>query len=300
MRFQDLFHGERLTEVGLFIGHHMPTWFGHALARVVSWFICLFRPAIYGVVAANLRQILGPGARSKDMRTVACRLFYHAGQTYYDFYHVLDAPRESLPDMMPLDAPLMEMIAAERAQGHGVLLAVAHMSNFDLAALSLGARGLSAQVLSLSRPPGGFTILNRIRAQAGHEMTPISPQALRQAIQRLKQGGIVVTALDRPVPEDEPTVEFFGRRSYLGTGPARLSLATGATLIVVSPYYVPRQGYRLAVLGPIEVARSGDRTHDVAVTMARLAGILEELVRPRPHQWLMFYPVWPPADAPEV
>ncbi len=293
MRFKKLFEGERLTELGLFIGEHLPPWIGHTLARLISWGICLFRPAVYRVVTANLRHVLGPDATAREIRATACRLFYHAGQTYYDFYHILNAPKETLPDLIPLDAPLMEMIAAERARGRGVLLVVAHASNFDLAALSLGARGLSAQVLSLSTPPSGFVILNRIRAQAGHEITPITPQSLRQAIRRLREGGLVVTALDRPVPEEGPDVALFGEPSYLGTGPARLALTAEAAVLVVSCYHVPRQGYRIAVVGPVEIARSGNRQQDIDDNMERFAAILEELVRPRPEQWLMFYPVWP-------
>ena len=183
-----------------------------------------------------------------------------------------------------------------------------HMSNFDLLALSLGARDLPIQMLSLADPQAGFHLLNYLRATGGFEVTPITPESLRAAIRRLKSGGIVLSGMDRPIPADselglssrrriETLVEFFGRPAYLPVGPARLALMTGALVIMASCYYEPDKGYGLEVTEPLEMIRTGDRRRDIMTNVRRLADILEQHVRARPEQWMMFHPVWPELPA---
>jgi KDO2-lipid IV(A) lauroyltransferase len=167
------------------------------------------------------------------------------------------------------------------------------MSNFDLLGLSMGVQGLPIQVLSLANPQAGFHLLNYLRATAGFEVTPITPESLRAAIRRLKSGGIVLTGVDRPIPEDRELVEFFGRPAYLPVGPVRLALMTGALVIMASCYYEPDEGYGLKVTGPLEMIRTGDRKRDLMTNVRRVVDILEQHVRARPEQWMMFHPVWP-------
>jgi KDO2-lipid IV(A) lauroyltransferase len=113
------------------------------------------------------------------------------------------------------------------------------------------------------------------------------------AIRRLKSSGIVLTGMDRPIPEDEELIEFFGQPAYLPVGPVRLALMTEATVIISSCYYEPDEGYALEFTEPIEMIRTGDRRQDILTNTRRLAVILEGYVRAHPEQWMMFHPFWP-------
>jgi KDO2-lipid IV(A) lauroyltransferase len=179
------------------------------------------------------------------------------------------------------------------AQKRGLLLLTSHMSNFDLMGLSVAARGFPIQVLSLANPEAGFHILNYLRAKAGLEITPITPESLRAAIRRLRGGGLVATGIDRPIPEDRELIEFFGRPAYLPVGPVRLALMSDVTVVMGSCHYEPDEGYALEVTGPIEMVRTGDRRQDILTNARRLAGILEGYIRAHPEQWMMFHPIWP-------
>jgi lauroyl/myristoyl acyltransferase len=282
-----------VTRIGIFIGQHTPRWLGYGLARVISDIIARQKPQIYWTVRANLRQILGPEADDVTLHEMTRHVFFHAGQTYYDFFHAIDQPPDVLAEAVRIPEALIAQIKSETARGQGVLLLGTHMSNFDLAGLSLGARGLPIQMLSLANPEAGFHILNYLRAGGGYEVTPITPESLRAAIRRLKNSGIVVTGMDRPIPEDRELIEFFGRLAYLPVGPVRLALMTGATVIMDSCYYEPDEGYVLEVTGPIEMIRTGDRRQDILTNTRRLAVILEGCVRAHPEQWMMFHPLWP-------
>jgi KDO2-lipid IV(A) lauroyltransferase len=167
------------------------------------------------------------------------------------------------------------------------------MSNFDLTFLALGAHRLPIQILSLADPQAGVHIQNRLRHEAGLEITPITPESLRAAIRRLKSGGLVLTGADRPIPQDRELVEFFGRPAYLPVGPARLAMMTGATVVVGACHYDPDEGYVLDATWPVEMARTGDRRQDTLTNTRRIAAIVEGYVRAHPQQWMMFHPFWP-------
>ena len=292
MRFQDLTSSKPITRIGIFIGQHMPRWLGYGLARVISGMIACQKPQIHWTVRANLRQILGPEADDVTLHEMTRHVFFHAGQTYYDFFHAIDQPPEVLAEAVRIPEAFIAQIQSETARGRGVLLLGTHMSNFDLAGLAMGTRGLPIQMLSLTNPQAGFHILNYLRAKGGYELTPITPESLRAAIRRLKSSGIVLTGMDRPIPEDRELIEFFGRPAYLPVGPVRLALMTEATVIISSCYYEPNEGYALEFTGPIEMIRTGDRRQDIRSNTRRLAVILEGYVRAHPEQWMMFHPFW--------
>ena len=282
-----------MTRLGIVIGRHMPRRMGYGLARIAAGIIAGRKPEVYWTVRANLRQILGPEADDVTLHRMTHQVFFHAGQTYYDFFHAIGQPKEVLAEAVPIPDEILAFVRSETARGQGVLMLAAHMSNFDLLGLSMGVQGLPIQMLSLANPQAGFHLLNYLRATAGFEVTPITPQSLRAAIRRLKSGGIVLTGVDRPIPEDRELVEFFGRPAYLPVGPVRLALMTGALVIMGSCYYEPDKGYGLEVTEPLEMIRTGDRRRDLMTNVRRVVDILEEHVRARPEQWMMFHPVWP-------
>jgi lauroyl/myristoyl acyltransferase len=293
MRLQDFFSSRAITQLGIYLAQYMPQRLGHGLAQVAAHVIARRKPQIYWTVRANLRQVVGLGVDETALHNMARRLFAHAGQTYYDFFHVIGRPPEVHAKMVRIPESMVDHIRSEMSKGNGVLLLGMHMSNFDLVLLAFGAYGFSVQVLTVSDPVPGFHILNRLRARAGFEVTPITRESLRTAVRRLKGGGLVLTAGDRPIPEDRALISFFGRPAYLPLGPVRLAMMSEAKILMGGCHYDPQQGYVLEVTGPIELARTGNWRRDMIDNTGRLAVILEGYVRAHPEQWMMFYPLWP-------
>ncbi len=293
MRLQDFTSSKLMTQLGLFIAQHTPRRVGYGLARIVASIIAHRKPEIYWTVRTNLRQIVGPEVDEGALHEMARQVFFHAGQTYYDFFHAIGQPPEALVKEVQVPESLIEQIRSEMARGQGVLLLGTHMSNFDLVGLAISAHDLPIQMLSLADPQAGFHILNRLRAMGSFEVTPITPGSLRAAIRRLKNGGVVLTGADRPISQDRELIEFFGRPAYLPVGPVRMALMTGATVFVGSCHHDPDEGYALKFTGPIEMVRTGDRRQEVLTNTSRLAVTLEGYVRAHPEQWMMFHPFWP-------
>jgi lauroyl/myristoyl acyltransferase len=300
MYIQDFISSGPVTRLGLFLGRHLSRQAGYGLARRVANVIVRRKPTVYRTVRANLRQIVGPQLDSGALDEMVRQVFFHAGQTYYDFFHAVDQPLEVFIEAVRVPESLIERIEFEMVTGRGVLLLGTHMSNFDLVGLAVGAHDLPVQVLSLANPGAGFRVLNHLRATQGFEITPITHQSLRVAIRRLRSGGIVATGVDRPVPQDQALVEFFGRPAYLPVGPARMALRSGAAVIVGSCRYDSDEGYVLEFVGPLEMVRTGDRRQDILSNTRRWAAIVEGYVRAHPEQWMMFHPVWPNSSTAEI
>ncbi len=293
MRLQDFTNSKPVMALGLFLARHAPRRAGYGLARIAADVIARRKPELYWTVRTNLRQIVGPSVDDDALHEMTRQVFEHAGQTYYDFFHAIGQPPQVLAESMQIPKSLLEQIRSEMARGQGVLILGVHMSNFDLLFLALGAHRLPLQILSLAAPQAGVHIQNRLRSEAGLEITPITPESLRAAIRRLKSGGIVLTGADRPIPQDRELVEFFGRPAYLPLGPARLAMMTGATVVVGACRYDPDEGYILDTTWPVEMTRTGDRRQDTLTNTRRIAAIVEGYVRAHPEQWMMFHPFWP-------
>lgn len=295
MHVQDFFSGKLVTQVGVLIGQHVPRRVGYGLAQLAANIIARRKPEVYWTVRGNLRQIIGPEVNENALHDVTRRVFAHAGQTHYDFFNAIGQPPEILVKAVHIPESLFMHINSSMAQGRGVLLLGMHMSNFDLVMLTFGAHGLPSQVLTVADPEAGFYVLNRLRVKAGFEVTPITPESLRAAVRRLRNGGLVITAGDRPVLEDRELITFFGRPAYLPLGPARLAMMSEATVLMGGCHYDSHDGYVLHITGPIEMVRTGDWRRDTLANTRRLSTILEGYVRAHPEQWMMFYPLWPEA-----
>jgi len=295
MHVQDFFSGKLVTQVGVLIGQHVPRRVGYGLAQLAANIIARRKPEVYWTVRGNLRQIIGWDADKSVLDEMTHQVFAHAGQTHYDFFNAIGQPPEILVKAVHIPESLFMHINSSMAQGRGVLLLGMHMSNFDLVMLTFGAHGFPSQMLTVADPQAGFYVLNRLRVKAGFEVTPITPESLRAAVRRLRNGGLVMTAGDRPIPEDRELITFFGRPAYLPLGPARLAMMSDATVLMGGCHYDSHNGYVLHITGPIEMVRTGDWRRDILANTRRLSTILEGYVRAHPEQWMMFYRLWPEA-----
>lgn len=293
MRLETILNHPIITGTGLRLARLLPPRIGYALAEGAASAICRARPLLYQVVRNNLRHVLGPAAGDATLTATTRALFKHAARTNYEFFHMVGKSAEETTAVLPLPPARIAQIRAARADGRGVLLLGTHMGNFNLGILALAAAvDVPIQALSVANPNQGFTLLNQWRTRWGMEITPISRQSLRRAVDRLETGGVVLTAFDHPIPREDRLISFFDHPSYLPLGPARLARIPDLFVMLGSCHYDPAHGYLLHT-HILDAERTRDRKHDTLVNAHRMAQVLEEYVATHPEQWLMFYPLWP-------
>jgi lauroyl/myristoyl acyltransferase len=294
MSLKSIISSPRTMRWSMHLSQHSPERLGPHVARLAASIVGWFKPAVYQVVHANLRQVLGPDTSPEALDQVTRRVFYNFIRNYIDLFRALRLPQEELATLVEL-SPESEAIARSFANmQRGTVLVSLHLGNFDLAGQVLANRAPAFQVISLPDPPPGFQWLNEVRHRSGAKITPLSSTALREAIGLLRSGGVVCVAGDRPVSELDRPVPFFGRPARVPSGHVRLTLQTGADLVIAhSIFSQETQKHVVHLAPPLEMIRTGNRKEDVWLNMRQVLDALEEVIRRCPEQWYMFVPVWP-------
>ena len=251
-------------------------------------------PLVKGL-RANMAVVLGLPEGHPRVQHAINQLFHNFVRGYVDFYKAIGKGPHGVFTACEFDENLLDSIAACLTSGRGLVLVGAHSCSFDLLLLALTSVFTEVQALTKSDPKGSSMVINRIREQFGIRVTPISIQALREAVQRLKSGGVVVIAADVPA-EKGAKMTFFRRKTRLPTGHARLAAKTGAKMIVGTSRRVSDGSYRVIGAQAHRPTPSGDRDHDVIRWAQHALFLLEEFIRERPYEWFMPTPLWPDTE----
>jgi KDO2-lipid IV(A) lauroyltransferase len=243
-------------------------------------------------VQSNQIVVRGQQFSSIDIKIATEEVFIHAGRCFVDLYHNLLNPI-GLKRLSPLTPGLEQLISQSYYDSPGAFIVAPHLSNFDLVLLAAAYRGLKAQVLTYGNPTDGYKIQNDIRSQTGLDITPVSSEAHQQAIQNMRNGGFVVTAVDRPVRSKKQHMNFFGYPSTLPAGHIHMALEAKVPIIVVAAEMRADQLYHLNISDPIELVRHQDPDEEIRINGEAVLRVIESFIRKSPGQWLMYYPVWP-------
>jgi len=243
-------------------------------------------------VRQNQWVVRGGNLSPQELDSAVAEVFTHAGRCFVDLYHNLHKPDGILARVA--DSPkTQEYIQRSLDPDFGAFIVAPHLSNFDLCLLSLAYRGLCGQVLTYGQPTGGYQIQNRIRAETGLQITPVSPETHEKAIENMKNGGFVITAIDRPIRRKAHYLNFFGRPSPLPAGHIQMAIEASVPIIVASARLDETGDYQIDFSDPIPMQRTGDSAEEIRVNGEAVLRLIEERIRANPGQWLMYYPAWP-------
>jgi lauroyl/myristoyl acyltransferase len=260
-----------------------------ALAHAAT--VGMSSPAVRAI-RANQAVVRGLPYEHPALERAVVEVTRYAARGYLAFYRALSHGRIELQKACTLEPQLEEGLRAAAASGRGVVLASAHMGNFDLAFYTLLRHNLSPLVLSYRNPHGSYKADNAIRRHYGLEARPVAVNSLRQAIRRLKEGGLALTGVDRPDCQGE-LLTFFGRQARLPIGHARLAVKTGALVQAGVTLDDGRGGYRMIGPPPLDPPIALPSARAAVALAQKVLEILEGYIQDHPAEWLMFFPVWP-------
>jgi lauroyl/myristoyl acyltransferase len=192
-------------------------------------------------------------------------------------------------------APMFEALA----DGRGVVAALPHSGNWDLAGLwfvetqrRLGHPPRFTTVVERLRPESLFRRFVSYREALGFEVLAAGDGAsvYRTLTRRLRDGGLVCLVADRDLTASGVEVSFFGEPARLPAGPARLASLTGALLVPAFPSFTP-DGWAATMGDPIPVPERAGR-EDVAKATQALADALATMIATAPQDWHMLQRVF--------
>jgi KDO2-lipid IV(A) lauroyltransferase len=181
------------------------------------------------------------------------------------------------------------------AAGGGVILALPHMGNYDLAGAWVTTK-LETPFTTVAERLKPETLYDRFvayREGLGMEVLPhTGGAAFGTLARRLRAGGLVCLVADRDLSANGVEVDFFGEKTRMPAGPAMLAQQTGALLLPVTLWYDDSPVMQGRVHPPVPVPEAGDRTQRTGVMTQALADAYASGIAEHPQDWHMLQRLW--------
>lgn len=178
------------------------------------------------------------------------------------------------------------------AQGRGVVAALPHMGNWDLAGAWACAEDMPVTtVAERLQPESLYRDFLRYRETLGMTVLPLTggPPTVPLLEARLRAGGLVPLMADRDLSRTGITVPLLGADARLPAGPATLAQRTGARLLPVTASYASDSRMHLWFHAPVEVRPGPD---GVRTATAAVADAFSAAIRRDPTDWHMLQRVF--------
>ncbi|MFF9015447.1 phosphatidylinositol mannoside acyltransferase [Streptomyces sp. NPDC014870] len=181
------------------------------------------------------------------------------------------------------------------ASGRGVILALPHLANWDLAGVWV-TRSLGVPFTTVAERLKPETLYDRFvayRESLGMEVLPhTGGSAFGTLARRLRAGGLICLVADRDLSASGIEVDFFGETARMPAGPAMLAQQTGALLLPVTLWYDETPVMKGRIHPPVDVPESGTRAERTSVMTQALADAFATGIADHPEDWHMLQRLW--------
>ncbi|PZT74042.1 MULTISPECIES: phosphatidylinositol mannoside acyltransferase [unclassified Streptomyces] len=179
--------------------------------------------------------------------------------------------------------------------GRGVILALPHLGNWDLAGawVTTDLKVPFTTVAERLKPESLYDRFVAYREGLGMEVLPhTGGAAFGTLARRLRSGGLVCLVADRDLSASGVAVSFFGDTARMPAGPALLAQQTGALLLPVTLSYDDTPVMKARIHPPVEVPDAGDRGARTSRMTQALADAFALGISEHPEDWHMLQRLW--------
>lgn len=271
----------------------LPTRSGRRLFDAAGRLLFRLAPRMRSTVTANQAQVLGRPAGDPLVRASAEEAFARYARYWFDTFHVLGWSDERVAEAFHFEN--LDLVEKALAEGKGALIALPHMGNWDVGGRAMAIR--LAPIVSVAehlKPDRLFDLFLEHRRRLGMDIIDLASDHVgRQLTHQLDRNRIVALVADRDLSGGGVEVEMFGRTRRMPSGPAMLSVSSGAPLLA-GPILTTPEGWSLS-FSEVTVERTGRRKEDVVALTRALASAFERGIASSPADWHLFQPGWDPA-----
>jgi len=262
-------------------------WVGEGLGRL-AWYVAGGRRRL---VQRHLRRVLGPDA---SVKARSRRMFARYGRYWAEVFWL--RPRRKKEVVTYTTIVNVESLFRSHEAGKGIILALPHMGNWEVAGAAAEAIGLPVLAAAEALPNDLITDwFIAVRKMVGIDVVLVGKgrRATGELMKRLREGGTVALVADRDLSGRGVPVRFFGEGTTMPAGAVALADKTGAPIHVVGSYFNQGRGHWYLVKDPLQLPEGDDRDERIAAGVQVFATALEEVIREAPEDWHLFLPNWP-------
>ena len=237
-----------------------------------------------------------PGWAGGSPRGIALETFENLGRSVAEACKIYHGRGRGLIDAVEFRG--LDNYQRALAKGNGVAVITAHCGNWELLALSFGAR--YHHVSSVARRQDNRhlnAVTERIRKVYGNGII-YKNGALRAMFAAFKRQEMVGMLIDQAAhPSEGILVDFIGRPAWTTRLPALIARKSGAALL---PAFIHREGdtHIVTIHPDYTPSQADDPEVCAAEDAAGLTRYIEEYVVRHPTQWYWIHKRWKRAPAP--
>lgn len=287
----NLINAYPLMALGAKLAARLPRRVSYAIAIFLSDLASLLLREKRRGAEQNMSRVIGKPVGSREVRSLARRMFRSYGLYYADFFGLNGIARGKVGELVRIEG--LENLTSALERGKGAIFVTAHIGSWDMGGAALAATDglprLSAIVEPVEKENSNSAVTS-MRERRGIKVIPIG--SALGVWRALRRNEIVFVVGERVIGAEGVSVDFFGEKTVLPRGAAYLALKSGAAIV---PGFCIRQpdGTYVGHIEPaIETSAAGDFESDVRRNTQSIAAIIEKYVSEYPEQWCMLQPMW--------
>lgn len=263
----------------------LPLPLAYRCAHYAARLLDLSVPKLRRVARANLAFAYSK-VDAQKREVIIDGVFENIARMLVSFARFPDLTPANIGDWISYDG--LEYYEAAKRWGRGVLIATAHLGNWELSAFAhaLMTEPMNVMIRPLDNPLVD-DLVERRRTLSGNRLI-YKWDAARAVIKALRNNEAAGILIDQNTSISEGIfVDFFGKPACAGSAFAKLAHHTGAPVIPgFALWDAAARRYVLRFYPRIEL--SGDAAEDTQ----RIHSVLEEIIRSYPDQWMWIHRRW--------
>ncbi len=255
-------------------------WVGHRVVR--------FRAA---EARRRIREVFGASKSDREIRRIAWISFRNLCFNVVEDMRVPRLTKAWIDRHM--DTAEIDPALALNKSGKGVILAIPHSGNWDLAGAAAEMRGVPIFVIyAPQRNPLADRWLNRVRSKSGIETVSRESSVLKHVIRKLREGKALAFPTDLRSRTPGILVRFLGKTANVGAG---MGVFARQANVPVFPAFLSRIGWtrhRWAFFEPIYPDETLPKEQDWQRMTQRVMDIYDRAIREQPEQYFWYNKRW--------
>ncbi len=275
------------------ISKYPPEWMGRRIASSIADFIAGRKSwKMVRTTRCNQWVVNGEHYDKKALDQLVAKNFRNIAFSIFDYYRHMNDPAASLRTVVP--HPLaVQFVQRPKFADRGIILAGIHMTNFDFLFQLGGLAGIHAITMTLAELNAAYQKQWEMRSKSGLQFLNASIGSLKSAINYLRRGGMVITAIDRPDPNPTYQPKFFGHPSAMPIHHIFMAVKAHVPIVVTGIIKHSDGKYHFFFSDPIEMQPHPDRHAEIVLNAEKVLDVVAGFITRDTTQWSMTFPVWP-------
>ena len=272
-----------------------------AAAQVLAWPLARLAYALLGSrrreAKRRLRLVLGPDVPERMIRRAAWISLRNTAFNLVDMLRIRRFDAAALRRQIPQADEAIAHLRAELAEagGRGVVLALPHCGNWDLAGSIVELAGLPIfSVAAKQRNPFMNDLMNRMRGGHGMEVLERDggPRVYLEMLRRIRRGQVFAILPDTRSRTPALAVPFLGGTANLARGMGLLACQAGAPIVPLVMRRVAWRRFEIEFFPTLRPDPAADRDAEEARITREVLSRFDAAIRATPEQWFWYNKRW--------